>query len=164
MVKWVDMSDRSYAQIRWQQDRFGLLLVNAHREKYFLYAEKLQELYEHDDLYHVLKLRDRKPSKAIGYYPGQVIGSLDKAEETITIRLFISEPYRDVIFKKDSDSFEPETYHVAQVFTFPKNEFVRFKKLLDVMLEQAQQFGDELRAAEMTPLKNSINTRNIINS
>lgn len=151
---------RSYMQIRWQQDRFGLLMVNANREKFFLFADKLQELYDHADLYHVLKLRDRKPGRAIGYYAGQVIGTLDKGEETIKIRLYISDPYRDVTFKTVDDCAEPDVYHVGQVFTFPKKEFLRFKDALITMLEQAQQFSDDLRAAEMTPLQQRIGTPN----
>lgn len=146
------MGDRSYAQIRWQQDRFGLLLVNSRREKFFLYADKLQELYDRADEYVVLKLRDRKPGRAIGYYPGQVIGTLDKGRDAIKIRLYISEPYRDVVFTTEGGTVEPETFHIAQVFTFPKAEFECYKRSLDTMLQQTLHFNEQLRAAETTPL------------
>lgn len=146
------MADRSFAQIRWQQDRFGLLMVNSGREKFFLLADKLQEMFERDDDFVVLKLRDRKPGRSIGYYPGQVVGTIDKTEETVKVRLYISEPYRDVIFKTEGGFIEPETYHIVQVFTFPYKEFMRFKRVLDTMLQQEAFFRDQLRAAEMTPL------------
>jgi hypothetical protein len=151
-VKQTDMADRSYAQIRWQQERFGLLLVNSRNEKFFLYADKLQKLFDRDDEYVVLKLRDRKPSRAIGYYPGQVIGTLDKTAEKISICLYISEPYSDVKFLNDGGAVTPDEFHVEQLFTFPLKEFMRFKTIIDTMLEQAQFFSEQLRAAEMTPL------------
>lgn len=146
------MAERSYAQLRWQQDRFGLLLINSRREKFFLYADKLCELYAHQDEYLVLKLRDRKPGRAIGYYPGQVVGTLDESETSIEIHLYVSEPYRDVGFKKEGGTEEPETFHVDFIFTFPLKEFLRFKRVIDTMLEQEREFTEQLRAAEMTPL------------
>jgi len=151
-VKKVNMADRSYAQIRWQQDRFGLLLVNSRRERFFLYADKLQELCDRDDNYVILKLRDRKPSRAIGYYPGQVVGTIDRKNASVVISLYISEPYSDVKFKETAEFMEPNIYHVAQVFTFPYDEFEIFKNALDTMLEQERLFSNELRSAEMTPL------------
>ena len=154
------MTERSYAQIRMQQDRFGLLMVNARRERFFLFADKLQLLYDEDDRYHVLKLRDRKPGRAIGYYAGQVAGTVDKGERIIRIRLYISDPYHDVTFKEADGCQDPDVYLTSQVFTFPKEEFERFKTIIDVMLEQAQVFTKELRAAEMTPLTNRRHTQN----
>lgn len=144
------MEDRSYAQIRWQQNRFGLLLVNTCGEKFFLYADKLQELYDNQNDLRVLKLRDRKPSRAIGYYPGQVVGTIDMTDESVLIRLYIGEPYRDL--KIDPDIDEPADFLVAPRFLFPVQEFMRFKRTLDIMLEQERIFSDQIRTAEMTPL------------
>jgi hypothetical protein len=146
------MSDRSYAQIRWHQDRIGLMMVNNRREKFFLLGEKLQDLYARQDEYLVVKLRDRRSSRAIGYYPGQVVATLDSGRSTVKIRLYISEPHRDVLFKTEDDVVEPDTFHVEQVYSFPASEFDAYKKAIDTMLEQAQLFTDQLRAAEMTPL------------
>jgi hypothetical protein len=146
-----DMTARSYAQIRWHQDRFGLLMINTRRERFFLHADKLQELYDHDNCYHVLKLRDRRPSSAIGYYAGQVVGALVKTEESIRIKLYISNPHRDVTFKLVNGLEVPDAYDFAQVFVFPDGEFTLFKSTLDTMLVQARQFSDTLRAVEMTP-------------
>ena len=148
-----DMTERSYAQIRLQQDRFGLLMVNALREKFFLFADKLKLLYADDAHFHVLKLRDRKPGRAIGYYPGQVIGTVDKDEEFIKITIYISEANCDVTFIDVEGAEVPGVYLTSHVFTFPRKEFVRFKNILDVMLDQAQEFSEMLRAAEMTRLK-----------
>lgn len=147
------MTDRAYAQIRWFQDRFGLMMINSRRERFFLYADKLQVLYDRNECYHVLKLRDRKPGRSAGYYPGQVIGRLDKLEGNIRIRLYISDPYRDVVFKMVDGLEEPECYDFGQVFTFPLHEFESFRNALNTMLYQAQEFSTSLRAAEMTPMQ-----------
>lgn len=159
------MTERSYAQIRWQQEQFGLLLVNASRERFFIRADKLQKMCEYDGVPLVLKLRDRKPGRAIGYYPGQVIGIIGRENSSIVIRLYISEPYKDVIFKAPPDDMIPESYHVAQIFTFPEDEFESFIVALDTMIDQAAHFNEQLRAAEMTPLKQqrmSLHERNIM--
>jgi len=154
IMKWMnEMAERSYAQIRWQQEQFGLLMVNASNEKFFVRADKLQRMCEEVGQPLVLKLRDRKPSKAIGYYPGQVIGVIERENSSVVIKLYISEPYNDVIFKDPPDDKIPESYHVAQVFAIPEAEFESFMETIYTMLEQAVDFNKHLRAAEMKPLK-----------
>lgn len=147
------MPGRCYTQIRWNKDRFGLMLVNAKRDHFFLMAEKLQDLYDHQDEYRVVKLRDRRPNKASGYYPGQVMGTLELTRETATIWLFIGEPHRDIEFDEDVDGSTPDLYHVRQKYTLPRKEFDIYKKAIDLMMEQEQEFIGQYNTAVMTPLK-----------
>ena len=143
------MSGRSYAQIRWNQNQLGLILVNQDCERFFLRAEKLQDLFTHEGNPRVIKLRDRKPGRASGYYPGQVVGYFDKNEREAVIRLYISEPYRDIVLNGDG---EPESFLVVERYTYPLVEFIEFKRVIDTMVKQEGGVADLLRTAEMTPL------------
>ena len=145
------MTDRSYAQIRWQNDRLGLLVVNTSNERFFIHAEKLQELFNRQEEYTVVKQRDRKPSRAIGYYAGQVYGTLDQEGEEYQVTLYIGNPYEDIGF--DMKACLPKGYLLVQKYTFPKAELARFKRVMADMLEQKQDFDNALSAAEATPLK-----------
>lgn len=143
------MAGRAYAQIRWQQDQLGLLLVNDRNERFFLFADKLLELDARRGECLVVKLRNRRPGSAIGYYSGQVAGKLEQEGQTSRITLFIGDPYQDIKLSADG---QPTGWIKSLEFCVPNSEMEPFVKALSIMVGQQRDVEAAHRSAEATPL------------
>jgi len=143
------MTDKSLCQIRWSNNRLGLMLVNPERQRFFIYVEKFLMLFDPGGLVEV-KLRDRRPGRAVGYYPGQVIGRLTIQGENALITLIIGEPYHNLFTPADGGL--PEDFLVKMTFVFPISEMTTIKEAIDLMSGQMSEFDDRIQAAEATPL------------
>lgn len=146
------MSERSYAQIRWQQNRLGLLMTNVCRQRFFIYAEKVSALFNDPGPYKEIKHRDRKPSGAIGYYAGQVLGALSTQGDDHLITLIIGDPLQNIDYDPKSNK-APKDYLTSMTFLFPKTELRLFHDTMMTMRSQEQEFATYLLAAEATPLE-----------
>jgi len=143
------MTGRSYAQIRWQSDRLGLLMVNANREKFFIHAEKLELMLTHGDEYVIIKERDRKPGRAIGYYPGMIMGSYTILDGSYHFTLYVGEPYRDIGYDKRTSEL---THWIAIMeFQLPCDEVTKYQEVIGLMTGQRATFEARLEEAEATP-------------
>lgn len=152
------MTERSFAQIRWQQERLGLLLVNDRHERFFLHGGKLLELFARQvtdrnplpEDYLIVKQRDRRPNKAIGYYGGEVRGILKESGDTCILTFYVGEPYRPFSF--DVNCHELADYLTVLRFAFPLSEMKGYRESITLMLQQKVIFDERLQAAEATPL------------
>lgn len=147
------MTNRCFAQIRWQQNRLGLLMVNERRQRFFVFAEKLIAMINDPGRCQEIKLRDRKPMKASGYYAGQVLGSLTEAENLYQIDLYIGDPLYNIDFNPQVET-APKEYLTCMKFTFPCDELDVLHRAMSIMLDQSVRFNEHLNAAEATPLDN----------
>ncbi len=153
------MNDRSYAQIRWRQNRLGLLMTNVCRQRFFIYAEKLSALFKEPGCYKEVKIRDRKPGRAIGYYAGQVLGILAPHGDGYQITLIVGDPLQNIDYDPKIDQ-APLDYLTEMRFNFPISELTLFNNTLEIMHVQTQQFDEYITAAEATPLESK--RKNII--
>lgn len=144
------MTDRSFAQIRWQQDRLGLLMVNERRQRFFVFAEKLIAMFNDLGRCKEIKLRDRKPARASGHYAGQVLGAMSVTENLYQIVLYIGYPLGNIDFDPQTE-LVPLEYLTSMEFIFPCQELDALKFSLETMLNQAVRFNEFLIAAEATP-------------
>lgn len=152
------MTERSFAQIRWQQERLGLLMVNDRHERFFLHGAKLMELFDRQvtgrnplpEDFLIVKQRDRRPNRAIGYYGGEVRGILMENGDTCTLTLYVGEPYRSFGF--DVIRHELTDLLATLRFTFPLSEIRGYSDCILLMLQQKDTFDERLHAAEATPL------------
>jgi hypothetical protein len=144
------MPGRSYAQLRWQYDQLGLLMVNGSNERFSIHADKLLELFDRQDEYLVVKLRDRRPTRATGHYGGQILGTMDLDDGSYRLSLYISEPHKDVVF--DHDAGRPKSWMIVHKYVFPREELERFRDVISTMLSQKREFDRALRSSEATPL------------
>jgi hypothetical protein len=140
----------SQLQIRWNRERIGVLMVNSNRQKFFMFAEKFLELCTSEDPFIEVKLRDQKPNKAVGYYPGQVLGSATEADGLCTITFYVSNPHKNIALNNKTRSFD--NILTSLKFTFVADELEHFKEVLDIMVRDRSLFDERLRAAEATPL------------
>lgn len=147
------MNARSLAQVRWQQDRLGLLMVNDQRDRFFLHGDKLLELFARTDEYLVVKLRHRRPVQAIGSYPGQIMGSLNYEGETTRITLYVGEAFRDIGYNEATGKLRH--YLTTQTHVFDRAELEAYRQVIQTMVSQHTVFDDLLRGAEATQLLNS---------
>lgn len=143
------MTGRSYAQIRWQGDRLGLLMVNTSREKFFIHAEKLDLMLAHGDEYVIIKERDRKPGRAIGYYPGMIMGSYAIQDGSYHVTLYVGEPYRDIGYDKKTG--ELTHWITVMEFELPCEEMTKYREVMALMTDQLETFDARLEEAEVTP-------------
>jgi len=90
------MATRSYGRPICNQKRPGLELVSpGHR--YYIYAEPLIALYAEPGRYKVVKNRDKRPDKAIGYHPGQILGRMDRVDnDWLRLTLILGEGCQDI--------------------------------------------------------------------
>lgn len=141
----------SLMQIRWSGERFGVMLLNEHRQRFFMYAEKFLELFSRPGEYIEIKLRDRRPNRAIGYYAGQVCGRINQDNDRVTIVLQVSDPYHDLTSDDEQETFK----HIitSLQFTFLATELEQFRSVVTIMARDRALFDERLRAAEATPLK-----------
>ena len=145
------MDENSQIQLRWSRERFGLLMVNSHRQKFFMHAEKFLELLARSEYFVEVKLRDQKPNRAVGYYPGQVIGTVNQASGGCnSIVLHVSSPFKDIAYDEKAEEFV--NILTTMKFTFPVPELALFKGVVEIMVRDRFQFDERLRAAEATPL------------
>lgn len=140
----------SLIQVRWSGERLGVMMVNQHRQKFFMYGEKFLDLFTNRDYFIEVKLRDRQPNVAIGYYPGQILGTVNQCGELYTIVLHVSDPFSNISFDKRTETF----VHVINTlkFTFAVNELEHFTSVMEIMIRDRSQFDERLRAAEAIPL------------
>lgn len=143
------MAGRAYAQIRWQQEQLGLLLVNDRNERFFLFAEKLLELDARRGEPLVVKLRNRRPGSAVGYYGGQVVGKLEQEGQTSRVTLYIGDPYQDLRLNAKG---QPTGWIKSLEFGVPNSEMETFVQALTIMVAQQNKVVSALRSAEATPL------------
>lgn len=143
------MTGRSYAQIRWQKSKLGLLMVNPSREKFFIHAEKLVWMFNHRDEFLVVKERDRVLSRAVGYYPGMVMGTLDHQDTSYRVTLYIGEPYRDIGYNKETSQLT-HFMHTME-YLFPCDELTKYHEVISIMTSQQATFEESLDEAEATP-------------
>ncbi|MBJ6799730.1 hypothetical protein [Geomonas propionica] len=148
------MSEHATAQIRWYQNRLGLLMVNEHRQRFFIFAEKLLALFAEPGRCKEIKLRDRKPGRASGYYPGQVLGVLALQGTNYTLTLYVGYPNENIPFTPET-GFAPLEYLTRLQFCFPQGELETFRCAVEIMLAQGRVFEERLQAAEATPLATS---------
>ena len=151
------MADHALGQLRWHNGRLGLMLVNPHRQRFFLYAEKLLMMAANPGGVIEAKVRDRNPDKAIGYYPGQVVGTLTYQGEEAILTLVVGEPYRNL--ELPADGSLPDSYHVKMLFTFAERELNLLKDAISLMQKQRDDFADLLQGAEGVPLMPSIRAK-----
>lgn len=145
---------QSFAQIRWHQDRLGLMLVNQERDKFFLHADKLLELHNRQDEYLTVKFRDRNPKRAIGYHGGEILGNLCEEGEVAILTLYLWPLYQNVGF--DLSQGLPTGFIATQTYTFPIEELHTYITAISTMIGQKQEFEELLRAAEATPITTNI--------
>lgn len=139
----------AYGQLRWQNHRLGLMMTNSCNQRFFLYMEKLQELTDDEGVVKEVKLRDRHPQRAVGYYPGQVVGKLSSSDQSVTITLIAGTPTENLeLINNDL----PEDYLARMIFIFPRSDFAILIAAGRLMLSQREVFDDRLSAAEATPL------------
>ncbi len=148
------MTVQAYAQIRWHQDRLGLLLVNHERQKFFLHADKLLELRRGTDYYPVIKFRDRNPSRAIAYHGGEIRGNLSEEGERAILTLYLFPLYQDC--RDDPFQGVPSGFMAIQTYNIPTKELNAHLNAIHIMTAQRQQFDDLLRAAEATPITTNV--------
>lgn len=144
------MDSLSLGQIRWNRERFGLSMVNCNRQKFFIHAEKLLELCANPDYIVEVKMRDQKPNRAIGYYPGQVLGTVQREGDLFTIILYVSTPFKDISYDEKTEVL----HHLLTTlhFTFAADDLERFRAVLEIMVRDRSLFDERSRAAEATPL------------
>lgn len=128
------------------------MLVNEHHQRFFMFAEKLMALFADPGGVKEVKVRDRQPNRAAGYYPGQVLGSLTRQGGNVTIILVVGEPYFNLVLPNGGGL--PEEYFLKMAFTFPKRDLTLLHDTADLMLSQRAEFEERLQAAEATPLLN----------
>ncbi|MBC7949014.1 MAG: hypothetical protein H7Y42_14105 [Chitinophagaceae bacterium] len=144
------MSTQSFAQIRWHQERLGLMLVNHQRDKFFLHADKLLELHQRPDEYLTVKFRDRKPGRAIGYHGGEIWGNLSADSDQFTLTLYLWPLSQNAGF--DPVHGVPVGFIATQKYTLPVDELHTYISAITSMLAQKQGFEELYRAAEATPI------------
>lgn len=144
------MSTQSFAQIRWHQDRLGLMLVNHQRDKFFLHADKLLELHHRPDEYLTVKFRDRKPGRAIGYHGGEIWGNLCTDSNQFTLTLYLWPLSQNAGF--DPVQGVPVGFIATQTYTLPVDELLTYISAVTSMLAHKQGFEELFRAAEATPI------------
>lgn len=144
------MTDRALAQLRWHNGRLGVMLVNEHNQRFFMFAEKLMALVAEPGGVKEVKVRDRQPNRAAGYYPGQVLGSLTHQGGNVTISLVVGEPYFNLVLPDGGGL--PEEYFLKMAFTFPKRDITLLHDSANLMLSQLAEFEARLQSAEATPL------------
>lgn len=128
------------------------MLANARHQRFFLYVEKLLLMAANPGGVIEAKVRDRNPDKAIGYYPGQVVGTLTYLADKAVITLVVGEPYHNLDLPADGSL--PDRYHVKMIFPFAASELTLLKDSISLMHKQRDEFGDLLQGAEGTPLIN----------
>lgn len=148
------MTVQAYAQIRWHQDRLGLLLVNHERDRFFLHADKLLELHKRPDEYLTVKFRDRKPGRAIGYHGGEIWGNLSEEGERTILEFHLFPLYQDGRY--DPVQGVPVGFIAVQTYILPTKELHTYLNAITIMMAQRQQFDDLLRAAEATPITTNV--------
>lgn len=148
------MSFQTLAQIRWYQDRLGLMLVNDQRDRFFLRAEKLVELYNRPDEYLTVKLRDRKPGRAIGYHGGEVVGNMYRDGGQYILTMYLWPLMQNVKF--DHDQGVPVGFISTQTYILPSDEMNAYINAITFMLNRKLEFEDLIRAAEATPISTNV--------
>ena len=144
------MNTLSQIQIRWNRERFGIMMVNSDRQKFYMYAEKFLELCTSEEPFIEVKLRDQKPNKAVGYYPGQVLGSVAENGGRCTITFYISTPHKNITLNAKTNAYD--NILTTMKFAFVVAELEHFKEVVEIMLRDRSLFDERLRAAEATPL------------
>lgn len=152
------MSLKSFAQIRWHQERLGLMLVNPQRDKFFLHADKLLELHQRPDEYLTVKYRDRKPGRAIGYHGGEIWGNLYSDSDQFTLTLYLWPLAQNARF--DLVQCVPVDFIAIQTYTLPVDELHTYISAITTMLAQKQGFEELFRAAEATPISTNTFRKN----
>ena len=141
----------SLMQIRWSGERFGVMLLNEHRQRFFMYAEKFLELITRPREDIEIKMRDRRPNRATGYYAGQVLGRICHDNDRFTMVLHVSYPDHDLTYDPEKEIF---THLITTMqFTFMTTELEQFRSVVEIMARDRSIFEERLRAAEATPLK-----------
>lgn len=133
------------------------MLANARHQRFFLYAEKLLLMAANPGGVIEAKVRDRNPDRAIGYYPGQVVGALTYQGEEAIITLVVGEAYHNL--ELPADGSLPDRYHVKMIFPFTASELTLLKDTLSLMQKQRDEFNDLLQGAEGVPLMPSVRAK-----
>lgn len=131
------MNQRAYGQIVWRGPRVGLHLVNQDNESFFLYPEPLMALSEDASVYTLVKRRDRRPERAIGYHPGAVYATLEEDGDDSILTLLLFEAENRQPFNAEG---EIQGVHFDQVYRLPKPELAAFISCLKTMVIQHREF------------------------
>jgi len=131
------MPARSFAQIVWRRQRLGLEVVNPGLQSDFLFADVLRQVCKAPGSLKLVKHRDRRPERAIGYHPGEVWARYDATGDTAKVTVYLW----PLVQKK---ALDPETGEpidcIAHQYLFPLKEFLTFIQVMNDMLDQRDQF------------------------
>lgn len=144
------MTDRSLAQLRWHGGRLGVMLVNEHNQRFFVFAEKLKQLFEHPGKARLVKVRDRDPRRATAHYPGEVQGCLTFAGDDATLAFVVGGAYHGLPLNDDGTL--PNEYFLRIEFILPRRELTLLHDVAVQMESQRTEFEERLQSAEATPL------------
>lgn len=140
---------RSYAQIIQRKQRLGLLMVNQNMQSNFVFANIIIDICNHSTEYRVVKYRDRRPERAIGYHPGEIWGTYDETTKTSRITLYLW-PIGQKAFQ------DPETGELydctTHTYLFPREEFKSFLHVLTCIEQQKDTFEDLQNSIACTPV------------
>lgn len=140
---------RSYAQIIRRKQRLGLEMINLNMQSDFVFASLIIEMCKRPQEYCLIKQRDRRPDRAIGYHPGEVWGTYDESAKTSEIILYLWPLAQKSFFNAETGEPIDCTTHK---YLFPKAEFLSFLQVLTCMLKQKDTFEDLQNSIITTPV------------